>query len=79
MKKNIVSALYYIFFVAALVLVIYRIYLRNNNRNDEAETVQWVALGLLVAALICRWIPRIFKKSFTDKPTEEIEKQVHGE
>jgi amino acid transporter len=80
MKKTVLSGLYFIFFVAALALIIYRIYLRNHNRSEEAETVQWIALGLLVAALICRFIPKIFPKVFADKPTgEEIEKQVHGE
>jgi len=80
MKKRVLSGLSFIFFVAALALIIYRIYLRNHNRSEEAETMQWIALGLLVAALICRWLPRILPKQFGDKPTrEEIEKQVHGE
>jgi hypothetical protein len=74
MKKTIVTTLYYLFFVAALVLVIYRIYLRNNNRNDEAVTVQWLAIGMLVAALVCRLLQRFFPKWFDDKSTkEEIE------
>jgi len=79
MKKNIVSGLYFVFFLGALVLIIYKIYLQKNNRNDEAETIQWLALGSLLAALICRFIPRIFKKAFADKAGEAIEKQVHEE
>lgn len=80
MKKTIITALYYIFFAAAIVLVIYRIYLRNNNRNDEASTVQWLAIGMLGAALICRLIQRFFPKWFDNKPTrEDIEQGVHGE
>ena len=68
------NILYFALFVAALALIIYRIWLRNHNRNEEATTVQWIALGLLVAALICRFIPRIFPKAFADKPTgEEID------
>jgi hypothetical protein len=80
MKKTIVSTLYYIFFVAALVLVIYRLYLRNNNRNEEAVTIQWLAIGMLIAALICRLVQRFFPKWFDSKPTrEELEQKVHGE
>ena len=80
MKKNLLSILYFIFFATALALIIYRIYLRNNNRSEEVETIQWMALGLLAAALICRSLPKILPKWFGHKPTrEEIEKQVHGE
>jgi hypothetical protein len=80
MKKGMPRILYYVFFVAALILIIYRIYLKKHDRNEEAETAQWIALGLLVAALIARWLPRILPRQFGDKPTrEEIEKQVHGE
>jgi len=75
MKKGIITILYFIFFAAALGLIIYRIYLRNHNRNDEADTVQWLALGMLSAALICRLIQRFFPKWFVEKPTgEEIKK-----
>jgi hypothetical protein len=80
MKKNIVNILYYIFLAAAIVLIIYRLYLHNNNRNEEAETAQWIALGLLAGAFICRLLLRFLPKWFGYKPTrEEIENKVHGE
>jgi TRAP-type C4-dicarboxylate transport system permease small subunit len=52
MPKRILSILYYICFVAALFLMIYWWYLRSINRNEEAETIQWIALALLLLAVI---------------------------
>jgi len=79
MRKKVISALYFIFFVDAILLLIYRMYLRNNNRNEEAETMKWIALGLLLAALLCRLIPRLFPKGLGDKAAREIENKVHNE
>ena len=80
MRKKVAEILYYVFFVAVIFLVIFRIYLKSNNRTEEAETVQWVAIGLLVAALICKFIDRLFPKWLHNKPTrEEIEERVHGD
>ena len=80
MVKGIPKILYLIFFAAALVLIIFKIYLRSQNRNEEAETAQWIALGLLLAALLCRFLPKLFPKGFGNKPTrEEIEKNVHSD
>lgn len=79
MKKT-VNVLYYIFFISAIVLIGFKIYLRNNNRLEEVETVEWLALSMVIGALICRLIIRFFPKWFNNKPArEEIEKQVHGE
>jgi hypothetical protein len=80
MKKRVVNTLYYIFFISAILLFLYRMYLRSNNHTEEAERVQWVIVGLLLAGLICRFMPRLFPKWFHDKPTrEEAEKEVHNE
>jgi hypothetical protein len=55
-------------------------YLRSNNHIEEAEKVQWAILGLLLAGLICRFMPKFFPKWFHDKPIrEETEKQIHNE
>lgn len=59
MRKSVLATLYFIFFGAAVLLVIYRMYLRNNSRTGQAETVQWIALALLIAALVCRLLPRV--------------------
>jgi hypothetical protein len=64
MKNRTPGLLYYIFFFVALILVIYRIYLRNNNRDQEAQTVLWIALGFLLLAGIYRYLPKIFPKKF---------------
>jgi hypothetical protein len=80
MRKKITETLYYIFFIAAILLVLFRLYLKSNNRDDEAETVQWVTFGLLLAAVICRFIDKVFPKWFDNKPArEEIEERVHGD
>jgi len=79
MGKKVISALYFIFFAAAILLLIYRMYLRNNNRTEEADTMKWIALGLLLATLLCRFIPRLFPKSLDDKAAREIENKVHNE
>ena len=80
MKRSVVRALGFIFFGAALLLLLFKIYLRNNNRNEDAETVQWIALGLLLASLICRFINKLFPKWFDNKLTrEEIENRVHND
>jgi len=80
MKKSTLNILYYLLFVAALVMILYKLYLRNHRRFEEEQTAAWIAFGILIAALICRLIIRFFPKWFTDKTTsEEIDKQVHGE
>jgi hypothetical protein len=79
MRKKVIRALYFIFFAAAILLLIYRMYLRNNNRTEEAETMKWIALGLLLAALLCRFIPRLFPKWLDDKAAREIENKVHND
>ena len=80
MVKRIPKVLYFIFFAAAVILIIYKFYLRNQNRNEEAQTAQWIALGLLLAALLCRFLPKIFPKKFGDKPArEEMEQNVFGD
>ena len=71
MKKRIVTTLYFIFFAAAVALVIYRMYLKNHNRIDEALTVQTMAIAMLVAALFCRMALRFFPKWFDEKQTAE--------
>jgi hypothetical protein len=79
MRKRIADILYYIFFIAVILLLLFRTYLRSNRRIEEADTVQWIAIGLLLAALICRFIDRLFPKWFHNKPSrEEIEERVHG-
>jgi hypothetical protein len=71
MPKRILSILYYICFVAALFLMIYWWYLRSINRNEEAETIQWIALALLLLAVICRFLPKIFPSRFKHESTSE--------
>lgn len=80
MRKRILSILYYMCFVAALLLILYRMYLRSNNRNEESETIQWIALVLVIVALICRLIPRIFPTLLNDESTgKKTEVQTHNE
>jgi hypothetical protein len=80
MKNRVVRALYFVFFAAAVLLLCYKIYLHSNHRSEEEETIQWIALGFLVAASICRLIEKLFPKWFHNKRgSEEIEQRVHGE
>jgi steroid 5-alpha reductase family enzyme len=79
MSKNIISTVYYICLAAALCLIIYRWYLRSVNRNDAAGVIQWVAVALLMVALICRFLPKVFSR-FRQGPTNESnERQIHKE
>jgi TRAP-type C4-dicarboxylate transport system permease small subunit len=78
MKKRIITTLYFIFFAAAVALVIYRLYLRNNNRIEEAQTVQFWAIASLIAALFCRLALRFFPKWFENKQTaEHTDQTIH--
>jgi hypothetical protein len=80
MKKAIIETFYYICFIAAILLELYRMYLRSNSHLEDAAAIQWVVIGLLVAAVICRFIPTLFPKWIHSKPIdEEIEKHVHNE
>jgi hypothetical protein len=80
MKKETLSTLFYIFFAAAVILLICRVYLLSKNQNEEVSTVQWFSPGFLLAALLYWVIPGFFPKNFGAKPTrEEIEKRFHGE
>ena len=65
------DTLYYVFFIAVIILFLFRLYLKSNHRVEEAETAQWVAIGLLVAAIICKFIDRLFPKWFYNKPSGE--------
>jgi hypothetical protein len=80
MSKRIISTLYYICFVAALLLIIYRWYLHSVNRKEEGETIQWIALALLIVAFICRIIPKIFSGRVKHgSASENAEGQIHNE
>jgi hypothetical protein len=81
MSKRIISTLYYICFIAALFLIIYRWYLRSVNRNGEAETIQWTALALLLVAFICRFVPKIFsgRTKHDGSTSENTGGQIHNE
>jgi len=71
MNTRILNILYYIFWIAALIAVIYRLYLRSNHRNDEATTMVYVAIGLLVAAVLCRYLPKIFPGAFRGNSVDD--------
>jgi hypothetical protein len=71
MRKKIINTLFYLLLAAGIFFAMYKIYLRNNNRNDEADIVQWIAIGALLAALLCRYLPRIFPKWFINRSTSD--------
>jgi hypothetical protein len=61
-------------------LLIYKIYLRSNNRNEEAGTIQWIAISLLFGAIVIRFLPRIFPAWFGNDPSKQgDEKNGHKE
>ena len=71
MKKNVFNTLYYVFFIAFIFLILLQWYWENNGKEQEAQVLRYVQLGLGSFALLFRFAPGLFPKWFADKKTGE--------
>lgn len=70
MNKRVFNTLYYVFFIAFIFLILLQWYWENNGKEQEAQVLRYVQLGLGGFALLFRFAPGLFPKWFADKKRE---------
>ena len=66
MKKRIFNIIYFVSFFSAILLMFYRMYLKNNGGEIFAEQLENVILGLMILAAFAKYADKIFPKWFKE-------------
>ena len=62
MKKKHFNILFIVSFFGAMFLMLYGMYLKNNNGEKTAEQLENIILGLMVVAVIAKYGDKIFSR-----------------